>query len=472
MSDPISIPSSSSSPSDSNSEVIPIARPSSLEENFYAERLLEGIQTRQAQIGIIGLGYVGLPLARTFYKAGFQVEGFDIDATKVEILKKGQSYIRQISNDWISEGVEAGRFSATADFRALRNMHIIIICVPTPLTPTREPDLSYIRATAEKISKYLDRGQLVILESTTYPGTTEEVVLPILEESGLQLGSDFFLAFSPEREDPGNLVYNTQSIPKLVGGVDAWGGYLATEAYAQAIKEVVPVSDAKIAEAAKILENIYRSVNIALVNELKTLFDRMDIDIWEVIQAAATKPFGFQAFYPGPGLGGHCIPIDPFYLSWKAREKGITTRFIELAGEINTQMPEYVVSRTQEALDRRGKTLSGSRGLIIGMSYKKDIDDLRESPAFEVLSRLTDRGAQMDYHDPFFPTVPPTRKYKLEMTSVPLNPDTLQSFDFCVIITDHTRIDWQQVVDHSSLIIDTRNITHGLSDDRDHIVKA
>lgn len=436
-------------------------------------RRLEGlIQAHEARFGIIGLGYVGLPLARAFTASGFPVMGFDVDREKVRILHEGRSYIRQIPDDWIAEGLQSRRFGATADFRRLRDMQVIIICVPTPLTPTREPDLSYIRTTAQTISKYLDRGQLVILESTTYPGTTEEVVLPILEESGLVCGRDFFLAFSPEREDPGNREFNTRTIPKLVGGLDELGGRLAALAYGEAIAEVIPVSHAKIAEAAKILENIYRSVNIALVNELKILFDRMDIDVWEVIDAAATKPFGFQAFYPGPGLGGHCIPIDPFYLAWKAREKGMTTRFIELAGEINTQMPEYVVARTAEALDRRGKTLSGSRGLIIGMSYKRDIDDLRESPAFEVLALLGERGATMGYHDPYFPVVPPTRKHRLEMTSTELTPETLAAHDFAIIITDHSGIDWRQVVEHCPLVVDTRNVTAPYSLGCDHVVKA
>ncbi len=438
----------------------------------HAERLEGLLLGRTARVGVIGLGYVGLPLARAFVKAGFTVEGFDIDPAKIDMLGRGESYIRQIDPDWILKYARKGKFSATTDFRQLRDMNVIIICVPTPLDKNREPDLSCIEKTAVEIRKYLDRGQLVVLESTTYPGTTEEVVLPILEESGLRAGTDFFVAFSPEREDPGNKSHGTETIPKLVGGIDPESGRLAVLAYGAAVKKVVPVSQAKVAEAAKILENIYRAVNIALVNELKMLFDRMGINIWEVIAAASTKPFGFQPFYPGPGLGGHCIPIDPFYLTWKAREYGLGTRFIELAGEINTQMPHYVVNRLAEALDRRGKTVSGSSGLMIGVAYKPDVDDIRESPAFEILNTLLERGARMDYHDPFVPRIPKTRHHDLRLESVPLAPALLAKKDFTVIVTHHSKIDWDAVVENSALVVDTRNATAGVTRGREKILLA
>lgn len=436
------------------------------------EALKQKIDTRTASVGIIGLGYVGLPLARAFAAAGFVVHGFDVDQSKIDQLHRGESYLKQIPGDWILERIDAGKFQATTDFRSLRQMHAIIICVPTPISRNREPDLSYIEKTAHEIRQHLDRGQLIVLESTTFPGTTEEIVQPILEESGLEAGRDFFLAFSPEREDPGNREFGTQNIPKLVGGIDAASGELAANLYRGSIDEVVQVSHAKIAEAAKILENIYRAVNIALVNELKVLFDRMDINVWEVIQAASTKPFGFQPFYPGPGLGGHCIPIDPFYLTWKAREYNLSTRFIELAGEINTQMPEYVVARLMLALDQHGKTLNGSSGLILGVAYKPDVDDVRESPAFEILNRLSGRNAKVDYHDPHVAVIPPMRRFKLDMKSVPLTREELESRDFVVIVTNHSNIDWNFVVQHSKLVIDTRNATAEVTEGRDKIVRA
>lgn len=434
--------------------------------------LLGRIEKREARVGIIGLGYVGLPLARAFSLAGFPVHGFDVDERKIECLDRGESYIKQIPGDWITECREAGKFAATNDFRVLRQMHVIILCVPTPISRHREPDLSFIRKTVQEIRRHLNRGQLIVLESTTFPGTTETVVQPILEESGLQVGKDFFLAFSPEREDPGNPKFGTQNIPKLVGGVDAASGELACQLYRGCVEEVVQVNHAQIAEAAKILENIYRAVNIALVNELKVLFDRMDIDIWEVIAAAATKPFGFQPFYPGPGLGGHCIPIDPFYLTWKAREYNLSTRFIELAGEINTQMPDYVVTRIMEALDRRGKTLNGSRCLILGVAYKPDVDDVRESPAFEIMDRLLGRGAEVEYHDSYVPRIPRMRRFHFDLESVPLSPEKLASKDFVVIVTDHADVDWEFVVEHAALVIDTRNATAGVQNEREKIVRA
>ncbi len=432
------------------------------------------IDTRTARVGIIGLGYVGLPLARAFATAGLRVTGFDVDPAKVDALLEGRSYIQQIGAEWLqSVGTgEAGRFLPTTDFDRLREVDAILICVPTPLTRTREPDLSYVRSTCEEVSKHLQRGQLVVLESTTYPGTTEEVVMPILEKSGLEAGADFSVAYSPECEDPGNKSFGTSRIPKLVGGIDETSGRLATRLYECAIDRVVPVSHAKIAEAAKILENIYRAVNIALVNELKTLFDRMGIDIWEVVEAASTKPFGYQAFYPGPGLGGHCIPIDPFYLTWKAREYGLPTKFIELAGEINTRMPEYVLHRLMESLDRRGRTLHGSSGLVIGVAYKPDVDDVRESPALEILQLLLNRGARMQYHDPHVARIPKMRHYAIDLASTPLTPETLQAADFTLIITNHSAIDWQTVVDHSKLVVDTRNATRDVKQGRERIVKA
>src|SRR5262245_43759002 len=403
-----------------------------------AQDLERLIRERTAHVAVIGLGYVGLPLARAFCLAGFPVTGLDIDERKIESLKRGESYIRQIDGSWIKEKLEKGQFNPTGEFRSLRNVNAVIICVPTPLTKTFDPDMSYIENTAREIRKYLDRGQLIVLESTTYPGTTDEVVKPILEESGLQAGRDFFLAFSPEREDPGNRKFSTTSIPKLVGGIDETSGRLSQLLYASAIESVIPVSNAKVAEAAKILENIYRAVNIALVNELKICFDRMGIDVWEVIQAASTKPFGFQPFYPGPGLGGHCIPIDPFYLTWKAREYGFTTRFIELAGEINTSMPHYVAERTAEALNRSRKTINGSKGLIIGVAYKPDVYDIRESPAFEVMELLQERGGQVAYHDPFVPRLHQMRRHDMKLESVALQPDVLRGFDYGIVITHHS----------------------------------
>lgn len=437
-----------------------------------AQELEALIQQRTARVAVIGLGYVGLPLARAFCMAGFPVTGIDIDTRKIESLRRGESYIHQIDGGWIKEKTKEGKFTATNEFRSLRQMNAVIICVPTPLTKTFDPDMSYIENTSREIRKYLDRGQLIILESTTYPGTTEEVVKPILEESGLVCGRDFFLGFSPEREDPGNKKFNTTSIPKLTGGLDPVSGRLAHQLYASSITTVIPLSHAKVAEAAKILENIYRAVNIALVNELKMCFDRMGIDVWEVIQAASTKPFGYHPFYPGPGLGGHCIPIDPFYLTWKAREYGFTTRFIELAGEINTSMPHYVVEKTADALNGQRKTLNGSKGLIIGIAYKPDIDDIRESPAFEVIELLQKRGAQISYHDPFVPRIPPMRHHNIQLESVPLRPDTLRGFDFVVIITNHSGINWEQVVEHAPLVIDSRNACGEVKKHREKIVKA
>jgi UDP-N-acetyl-D-glucosamine dehydrogenase len=433
--------------------------------------LKQRIQTRSARVAVIGLGYVGLPLSRALTKAGFPVMGFDVDSAKVDRLMRGESYIRQIPGEAIAE-IRALGFEATDQFARLRDADAIIICVPTPLTEAREPDLTYVINSANSIARCLRRGQLVILESTSYPGTTREVVMPILQRTGLELGRDYFLAFSPEREDPGNQIFCTTSIPKVVGGQDAQSLDLAATLYGQVVVRVVRVSGTEVAEACKILENTYRAVNIALVNELKVLYDRMGIDVWEVIEAAKTKPFGFQAFYPGPGLGGHCIPIDPFYLTWVARKFGLTTRFIELAGEVNTNMPHFVVGKIADALNDRGKPVRGSRITLLGMAYKKDVDDCRESPGFELMDLLLKKGAILDYNDPHIPRLPPTRHYPhLQMESQPLAPAYLRGQDCVVIVTDHSAYDWRFIVEHSSLLVDTRNATRGVVAGN-HIIRA
>ncbi len=434
--------------------------------------LLHKIADRQALVGIIGLGYVGLPLARAFGVGGFRVLGFDVDRGKVERLEQGESYIGHISADSV-KAMRAKGFAATADFGRLGEPDAVLICVPTPLTEAREPDMTYIVGAAEQIAKRLRPGQLVVLESTTYPGTTRQVVLPILEKGGLKVGRDFFLAFSPEREDPGNPQFSAPSIPKVVGGLDAAAQELAATLYKGAVANVVPVSSAEVAEACKILENTYRAVNIALVNELKLIFDRMGIDVWEVIDAARTKPFGFQAFYPGPGLGGHCIPIDPFYLTWVARRYGMSTRFIELAGEINTAMPEHIIRRVGDALNEHGKPLKGSRVCLLGMAYKKDVDDPRESPGFELMDHLLEKGAVVTYNDPHIPRLPPMRRYPhLKMTSQELTAEYLGSQDALLIVTDHSAYDWQRVVRLSKLVLDSRNATRNVREHRERIVKV
>jgi UDP-N-acetyl-D-glucosamine dehydrogenase len=436
--------------------------------------LEESIRNRSAKIGVIGLGYVGLPLIRAFISAGFQTLGFDIDQSKVDKLLAGQSYIKHISAEWISENVSNGCFEPISDMRRLAEADALLICVPTPLNDTRDPDLSYIESTAKHIAKAIRPGQLIVLESTTYPGTTREVVMPILSAGGLKVGRDFLLAFSPEREDPGNPKYSAESIPKVVGGMDAESGRLASMLYSQAVVKVVTVANCEIAEAAKIIENTYRSVNIAMVNELKMLFDRLGIDIWEVIDAAKTKPFGFQAFYPGPGLGGHCIPIDPFYLTWLARRHGLATRFIELAGEINTFMPRYVISRLQDALNDIGKPLRGSKVCVLGVAYKKDIDDPRESPSFELMELLLAGGATLTYNDPHVPVLPKMRHYRNlpAMTSSALTPEFLTGLDCALIATDHSVYDYELIVRHAPLIIDTRNATQNVTQFREKIRKA
>ncbi len=429
------------------------------------------IHDKAASVGIIGLGYVGLPLARAFVDGGFSVLGFDVDPAKVARLRRGESYIGHITAEVIH--AMGGRFEATDDFGRLDEPDAIIICVPTPLTETREPDLSYIVNSAKAIAARLRPGQLIVLESTTYPGTTRDLVLPLLEAAGLRAGEDFFLAFSPEREDPGNPDFSAHTIPKVVGGLEPRSLELAAALYGAVVIEVVAVSTPEVAEACKILENTYRAVNIALVNELKVLYDRMGIDVWEVIAAARTKPFGFQAFYPGPGLGGHCIPIDPFYLSWVARKHGVTTRFIELAGEINTGMPAYVVSKVADALNERGKPVKGSKVAILGMAYKKDVDDPRESPGFELMDLLRHKGAEVSYNDPHIPELPSMRRYPhLRMKSQALTPEYLQSLDCVLIATDHSAYDWPWIVEHTHLVVDTRNATRGVAAHRDRIVRA
>ena len=432
-------------------------------------RLPPKIQDGSAIIGVIGLGYVGLPLLHAFHNAGFRVIGFDVDPKKIDALRRGENYLKHLGPTMVKEMVTAGRFDVTDDFARLSEPDVVISCVPTPLGSHLEPDLSYVEKTAEDIAKTLRKGQLVVLESTTYPRTTREIMLPKFEARGLKCGVDFFLAYSPEREDPGRKDMNTQTIPKLVGGIDPKSTDVATACYRKAIKQVIPVSSAEVAESAKLLENIYRAVNIALVNEMKVLLDAMGIDVWEVIEAAKTKPFGFQAFYPGPGLGGHCIPIDPFYLTWKAREVGLPTRFIELAGEINRMMPDYVVRRLSLAMNDRGKALKGSKILVLGLAYKPDVDDVRESPSFELIEKLEALGAHVDYNDPHVPATHKMRHHDLHMKSVELSPQKIASYDCVLIATHHAAYDWQQIADNAKLIVDTRNALRGVNSP--HVVR-
>ena len=434
-------------------------------------QLMAMIEDRTATVGIIGLGYVGLPLATHFGKSGFRVIGFDLDSGKIERLLKGESYIRHVPIEPVTEMIRTGHFDATTDFDRLREADCILICVPTPLTDKMEPDLTYLVETTETIATRLRAGQLIVLESTTYPGTTEEMVLPRLQEGGMEVGKDFFLAYSPEREDPGNKSFSASNTPKVVGGVTPSCMTVAQILY-DSITHAVTVSSARAAEMVKILENTYRSVNIALVNELKVLAHKMEIDIFEVINAAATKPFGYSPFYPGPGLGGHCIPIDPFYLSWKAREYDFTTRFIHLAGEINVAMPSYVIEKTVEALNRERKSMKGSRILILGVAYKKDVDDERESPSYVIMKMLRERGAEVSYNDPWIPQLRPTRKYDFRMKSTPITPKNLADADAVIIVTDHSAYDFADIVTHSQLVIDTRNATKGIIDAGEKIVMA
>lgn len=440
-----------------------------------ASALRAKIESAQARIGIVGMGYVGLPLARMFATAGFATVGFDVDPSKVELLNSGRSYIKHLDSKVIAEIVDAGRFSATDDFGQVAACDVLIICVPTPLTQYREPDLSYVERTAESIVGHLKPGCLVVLESTSYPGTTDEVLRPILAKSGFAPGRDLFVAYSPEREDPGNAQFSTDRIPKVIGADDPASLELAELLYGRVVSKTVVVSSTRAAEAVKITENVFRSVNIALVNELKVIFDAMGIDVWEVIDAAKTKPFGFMPFYPGPGLGGHCIPIDPFYLTWKAREHEIPTRFIELAGEINTRMPAYVVERVIQALsERAGKAISQARILLIGVAYKKDVDDLRESPALKLIDKLEALGARVDYHDPFFPEMPQTRAYpKLAgRRSVAWDTSGFAQYDLALICTDHTALDYGALVAAVPIVVDTRNATRDVVEGREKIVKA
>jgi UDP-N-acetyl-D-glucosamine dehydrogenase len=428
------------------------------------------IKSKQSRVGVIGLGYVGLPLVKLFLSHGFRVTGFDIDPKKVASLNRGRSYIRHISTKELKAFLGKRTFKATSNFSSLRDMDIIIICVPTPLDSHKNPDLSYVLNTTKVIAKYLRKSQLVVLESTTYPGTTEEEMLPLLERSGLRAGKDFFLAFSPERENPGDKVYSTEKIPKVIGGLTKNSLRLASLLYGQIVVKTVPVSAPRVAEAVKLLENIFRSVNIAMVNEMKIIFDRMGIDIWEVILAASSKPFGYMPFYPGPGLGGHCIPVDPFYLTWKAKEVDYQTKFIELAGEINTRMPYYVVNKTIEALNRRRKSIQDAKVLVLGIAYKKDIDDQRESPSLKIISLLKEKGARVAYNDPYVPHSRGHREYPgLDLSSVPLTAKRLKGSDAVIIATDHSDYDYDWIVKTAPIVVDTRN---AVKKKRKNVVKA
>ena len=422
---------------------------------MYKDLLIKKIDLKSPVVGIIGLGYVGLPLVIRFSEEGFRVIGFDIDEEKIEKLNKGESYLRHISADAI-EAAANNEFSATSDWNRISECDAILICVPTPLGSNKEPDLQYIQRTLDSIKRHLQAGQLLILESTSYPGTTEEELVPVAEERGFTVGEDFFVGFSPEREDPGNTKFTIKDIPKVISGITENCRSVVDALYGTIVERTVPVSSTRVAEMTKLLENIHRAVNIGLVNELKMVADKMDIDIFEVIDAAATKPFGFTSYYPGPGLGGHCIPIDPFYLTWKAKEFGIHTRFIELAGKINASMPEWVVSKASEALSQRGKNLFGAKVLILGVAYKKNVDDLRETPAFKLMELLLEKKAQMDYHDPYIPHLTPTRDYDFRMSSIDLSAETLGGYDLVILTTDHDLFDYDLILQNAKCIVDTR----------------
>ncbi len=435
-----------------------------------AQELVKKIKDRQATIGICGLGYVGLPLVAAFKRNGFTVYGFDIDQAKIDALNAGKSYIKHIDFDELKSAIQEDKFIPTTDFGRIGEPDVILIAVPTPLTKTREPDLRAVRGTCESIVKGLRKEQLIVLESTTYPGTTQEVCKPILESTGLKAGEDFYLAYSPEREDPGNPNFETKTIPKVVGGINEDSHEVAAAVYTSVIEKVVPVTGMAAAELTKIFENTFRAVNIALVNELKLMCQRMDIDVWEVIDAAATKPFGFMPFYPGPGLGGHCIPIDPFYLTWKAREHDFATRFIELAGEINTQMPYHVVDGVMHALNDKAVAVNGSNILVLGVAYKKNVDDLRESPSLKIIDLLKSQGGRVLYNDPHCPVMRKTRHFDLGMQSVELTPELLSSQDAVLVLTAHDAYDWDFICKYATLVIDTRNATKNVAK-RDNITK-
>jgi UDP-N-acetyl-D-glucosamine dehydrogenase len=424
------------------------------------------IQNKEAKIGIVGLGYVGLPLLLEFAKSGFTVTGIDIDTQKVKLLEKGKSYIQDVSDKELNPFIEMKRINPTSSFEVIERLDAVIICVPTPLVKTKDPDLSHVVSAAKEIKKWLGKGQLIILESTTYPGTTEEIVLPILSEKGKKVGRDFFLAFSPERVDPPNQEFQIQNTPKIVGGVTPFCTKLATQLYQSIVKKVIPVSSTMVAEMVKLLENTFRSVNIALVNEVALLSNKLGIDVWEVIDAAATKPFGFMPFHPGPGIGGHCIPVDPFYLSWKAKQNGFEARFIELAGKINGSMPEHVVNKITESLNDRSKSVRNSKLLVLGVAYKKDIDDIRESPALDILALLFKLGANLSYHDPYVPSLNVVNQI---LSSVNISKNPIKNYDCVIIVTNHSSFDYEMVVKESQLIIDTRNALKGFR--QPHIVR-
>jgi len=432
------------------------------------DALLKKLNDKTAVIGIVGLGYVGLPLSLRYSEIGYRVVGFDIDQSKIEVLKRGQTYIEHIAAEGIAKAIQSG-FEPTSDLSRARDVDALILCVPTPLNKYREPDLSFVLNTVEALLPHLRAAQVISLESTTYPGTTEEELRPRIERAGFSVGDDIFLVFSPEREDPGNPKFSTQNIPKVCGGTTPSCLEVGLSLYGQVIDTVVPVSSTQAAELTKLLENIHRAVNIGLVNEMKIIADRMGIDIHEVIRAAATKPFGFVPYYPGPGLGGHCIPIDPFYLTWKAREYGLHTRFIELAGEINSTMPEWVVEKIADALNDREKSIRGSRILVLGIAYKKNVDDMRESPSVELMSLLQAKGAQIAYSDPHVPTFPKMRRYAFDLASVDLTAEELSSYDLVLLATDHDRFDYETIERHAKLIVDTRGRYLGA---RTNVVKA
>jgi len=434
------------------------------------EELLEKLENKQAIIGVVGLGYVGLPLMLRYVEVGFQVLGFDIDTAKIDQLNQGRSFIKHIASASIKNAVDRKMFQATNDFSRAAEADALLICVPTPLNQYREPDLSYVTGTVDSFCPYLRKGQVICLESTTYPGTTDEELKPRIEATGLVVGKDIFLVYSPEREDPGNINFTTRTVPKVCGGDTENCRKAGLALYTQVIEQIVPVSSTRAAEMTKLLENIYRAVNIGLVNELKIVADKMDIDIWEVINAAATKPFGYTPFYPGPGLGGHCIPIDPFYLTWKAREYGLHTRFIELAGEVNTAMPEWVVGKVMDALNERGKPLHGTKVLILGIAYKKNVDDMRESPSAMLMELLQAKGAILSYSDPYVPSFPQMRKHFFELESIELTKESLEQFDCIIVSTDHDCFDFDFIAKHGSLIVDTRGVFSSFRDS--HIIKA